>query len=274
MPCWNPMLLKERGLVPCGKCLPCLKRKQNDWLFRLTKENETSVSSYFITLTYNDSNVPHIGDVNVLCRRDFQLFFKRFRKRLSPLKVRYFCCGEYGSKTLRPHYHAILFFHSKVDSLAIAKLVTDSWTLGFSNVKCVNQNHFSYVAKYCTSNSDLPEILRSKDYRPFLLCSRRPAIGSAFLTTDMVNYHRQGLSTVVRLRNSPITYAMPKYYRDRIFDDDMKAQLHDKSLEYFANSVPIYANAAAELQASRYIDMQRDDATRRLKQQLYKSQKI
>ena len=34
---------------------------------------------------------------------------KKLRGRLSPKRVRYFHCGEYGEKFSRPHYHVCLF---------------------------------------------------------------------------------------------------------------------------------------------------------------------
>ena len=40
---------------------------------------------------------------------------KRLRKKLHPLKIRFFHCGEYGDKTRRPHYHALIFGYSFPD---------------------------------------------------------------------------------------------------------------------------------------------------------------
>jgi hypothetical protein len=33
---------------------------------------------------------------------------KRLRKKISPLKIRFFHCGEYGDKTRRPHYFPLM----------------------------------------------------------------------------------------------------------------------------------------------------------------------
>ena len=45
-------------LVPCGKCVACLARRRNEWTYRLTAEQACSDYTFFITLTYDDSNVP------------------------------------------------------------------------------------------------------------------------------------------------------------------------------------------------------------------------
>ena len=47
--------------------------------------------------------------MQTLRKRDYQLFMKRLRKAFPNDKIRFYAAGEYGPKTLRPHYHAILF---------------------------------------------------------------------------------------------------------------------------------------------------------------------
>jgi hypothetical protein len=54
----------------------------------------------------NNGVVPEDGSLNVA---HFQKFMKRLRDRIKPLKIRFFHCGEYGDKTRRPHYHALIF---------------------------------------------------------------------------------------------------------------------------------------------------------------------
>lgn len=44
--------------VPCGHCVECMKRRQNDWKMRITKECESWSHVYFFTLTYKDSKLP------------------------------------------------------------------------------------------------------------------------------------------------------------------------------------------------------------------------
>ena len=53
---------KDRITIPCGKCLPCKMRKRSSWSFRLVQELRYSKSAYFITLTYDDFNVPQLHD--------------------------------------------------------------------------------------------------------------------------------------------------------------------------------------------------------------------
>lgn len=97
--------------VPCGKCSICRDKKANEWVSRAMAETQTSTNiPYFITLTYNNLHTPRNG----VRKRALQLFMKRLRINISRLtgeecNIRFFACAEYGSKSKRSHYHALLW---------------------------------------------------------------------------------------------------------------------------------------------------------------------
>lgn len=152
---------------------------------------------------------PHVipntfASVNV---RDIQLFLKRLRRRLQiavdkynlenhaqeSSTIRYFIAAEYGPKSYRPHYHGIIF----TSSAFVAKLLTDrprrrgskepnnfiykSWNMcNFDRIKpsiAKGEKAARYCSEYLCSTYNLPSILRSKPFRPFYVCSRKPFIG-------------------------------------------------------------------------------------------------
>lgn len=92
-------------LLPCGQCVGCKLEYSRQWAMRCVHEASLYSENCFVTLTYNEANLPRDG---MLCLRDFQLFMKRLRK-FSGRGVRFFACGEYGSDKGRPHYHACIF---------------------------------------------------------------------------------------------------------------------------------------------------------------------
>ena len=104
----NSLVYPDGLVVPCGKCLSCRIAKRREWTMRLWHELPYHQSSIFLTLTYDDDNLPPNAS---LSKSDLQKFFKRLRKDLSYVdrKIKYFAAGEYGPKTNRPHYHAIVF---------------------------------------------------------------------------------------------------------------------------------------------------------------------
>lgn len=57
MECSNPQVINGL-IVPCKKCFACRCAARYAWAFRLYQEFKHSQSAYFVTLTYNDDNVP------------------------------------------------------------------------------------------------------------------------------------------------------------------------------------------------------------------------
>lgn len=136
-------------LLPCGKCSCCVQNKSLEWTSRLMKEAEEWKYTYFVTLTYSDSN---LKDLN---KRDIQLFLKRFRKATG-FEFKYYVSGEYGETTLRPHYHAIFFLNDKLDDLEfyannlyVSKLLNSTWKNGNVLVSSdVNERSIKYTIGY------------------------------------------------------------------------------------------------------------------------------
>lgn len=201
--------------VPCGKCVECVKKRQNDLTVRITHEAQNYSTMYFVTLTYNPDTVPlacslfcntddgfylvqkpqilpesdfcnsmrrvlAVSDIDgrgrfldaalpfsgaqtpelpyfyrvamSLNREDFKLWIKgcrtaykrEFGESLPNFKMAW--CGEYGSRTARPHYH-VLFLgltSSQVDWMC------QRWSKGFTLwKKCRTDSHDKYaVARY------------------------------------------------------------------------------------------------------------------------------
>lgn len=124
---------------------------------------------------------------------DVQCFIKRVRihverhlfnnpeKNLLNEKVcslRYFVCGEYGPKNLRPHYHGLFFFNSDLVASNLPQIIREDWQFGFVSSSYVEDTNSTYVATYLNCTSHLPKIYRDRWLRPFSLSSRRPPIGT------------------------------------------------------------------------------------------------
>lgn len=67
MSCLNPIFIRSKALnspvgslmsVRCGKCVGCLRDRQNTWIYRLQRARSEFKYSYFVTLTYDEKNVP------------------------------------------------------------------------------------------------------------------------------------------------------------------------------------------------------------------------
>lgn len=116
MNCFNPYFTRVSGCdtplpFPCGKCLACRENSAKVWRLRCELEMVCHNTAAFVTLTYSNEYLP---DYATLVPSHLSSFLKRLRKSLD-YKIRYFACGEYGSKFGRPHYHLIIFGLKKED---------------------------------------------------------------------------------------------------------------------------------------------------------------
>lgn len=239
MQCVTPILLGSNK-VPCGKCNFCLQSKRMDWSFRLSQELKRASTAKFVTMTYDEPNLPwkdyvddsgEVHTVPTLNKSDVQLYQKRLRKAhseawqengsfLSAPAVRYYTVGEYGTKTLRPHYHSILF---NVHPEVLSRL-PDIWQKGSVQVGTVTPASIHYVTKYV--------INRTMDYGgrepPFSFMSKRPGIGADYLRTH-TKWHRDDMRNFAQVNG--VTTRLPRYYKDRIFNEDERASLAQEALE-------------------------------------------
>lgn len=175
-------------LVPCGQCIECRLNYSRDTATKCMLEKKYGYIVYdkdgkeigtelypentcwFLTLTYADEYLPthHTIDLNTgeifegisVNKTDMQKFWKRTRKKYK-CKIRYLQCGEYGSKTMRPHYHAIVF-GLPLDITKFKKIgmnqfnqpywmseeLNQEWGLGHVTIGRVDWRSCAYVARY------------------------------------------------------------------------------------------------------------------------------
>jgi hypothetical protein len=96
---WNEQrikkLLKEQNaqLLPCGHCPGCKMANAASWANRMEMELPYHENAWFLTLTYDNENVPYratwdtlTGEVITenlsLCYEDMQKFWKRLRRHI------------------------------------------------------------------------------------------------------------------------------------------------------------------------------------------------
>lgn len=140
----------------------------------------------FATLTYDDEHLPEGG---TLVPKHTQDWLKRLRRQIEPTKIRYYLVGEYGEKTGRPHYHAIIFglsYHGRD-----AEIMQTTWGKGGCYFGDVTKDSTAYVTGYVTkkwTNKNDPKVLEFlKGRHPeFARMSKRPGIG-ALTAIDIAN---------------------------------------------------------------------------------------
>lgn len=227
-------------LLPCGQCIECRLDYARQWAVRCMHEAQMyGDNNSFITLTYSDENL--LSDQ--LQYSDFQLFAKRLRKKiftdfikkfgvqnwnlltkeekdvqLSRISIGYFVTGEYGDKTKRPHWHAIIFNYRPSDStykytsdrgdqVFTSEELTKLWGLGNAEFGSVTFESAGYCARYAAKKL-IHGMDGDHDYEPISKKSSRQAIGKKWLEKywpDVFNYGHAILP-------DGQTCSVPRYY--------------------------------------------------------------
>ena len=214
---------------PCGKCPPCQKRRISGWSFRLTKHGQVSNTSQFVTLTYDESNVPiSENGLQTLRKTDLQKFFKRLRK-LTHEKISYYAVGEYGDKTQRPHYHIILF-NANSNSIESAWNLNNT-LIGHCHFGDVNDASIGYTLKYISKEKQIPMFQQDDRQKEFSIMSK--GLGKSYLTPQAIKWHKNKLEERMYLPLKDGKKAsMPRYYKDKMYKDGEKfmISIHMKQL--------------------------------------------
>lgn len=262
--------------VPCSKCVGCRLDYSKSWAIRCMHESSLYEHNSFVTLTYNDFyNDRNGGSLNY---GDVTLFLKRLRKAIDTRysdysfltddsrKIRYFYCGEYGSKTFRPHFHILFFNLSFGDELLHTvrngfKLFTSDtlssfWTdpvsrdsYGHTATGSLTTASAAYVARYTVKkalqgdqlvyfNSDTGEFLTPEK----VIMSRSPGIGKDWYDLYGRTSH---LSDFVVVDGRKVR--MPRYYDNLLEKSD--PELFDsvkKSRVLLASSEESLYNSSTE----------------------------
>lgn len=172
--------------LPCGKCTECRLDYAKEWALRSIKEAMMYEKNSFVTLTYNDEN---LGE-NKLQYSDFQDFVQKlrdkiletnikgwtskngkekhqyreeFKEELEKLRISIFSTGEYGTKSKRKHFHALIFNYYPGDAIYYKsndigdKIYTSDtlnalWGRGFVTVGAISLESAGYCARYAAKS--------------------------------------------------------------------------------------------------------------------------
>lgn len=259
---WEPTTGKKLKLkyvsyqqIPCGHCMSCRLKYSKTWATRCVLESMSWTENWFITLTYNEEHhkIPeYFEDKNghtwvndgswngCLKPEDLQKFNKDvreyYRKHYNHIGIRFYACGEYGTKSQRDHFHELMFnFPLKPSQLKYYKTTFDGnvlytcqelekiWGKGFVTIGHMNWSTAAYVARYVTkkwtgNTSEIIYGLRGQ-IPEFCRMSNRPGIGRKYYEEHKEEIYNTDEIIMQKYNMQTITLKPPKYY-DSLYDID------------------------------------------------------
>lgn len=211
--------------APCGQCTYCRIQRAAQWAVRLMHEYATSHSASFITLTYEDENLPLLEHQSMMYPTlepaHTTKFIKKLRKT-TPNKLKYFLCGEYGAVGQRPHYHLIVFNYP-IKSPAPRREISDIWRYGSTHIGTVTYESCRYVAGYIMKKwyGDERLSLYYPSFPPFGRQSQ--GLGLRFAQKNEKQLLFNAGTTI-----QGQSIGLPRYYRNKLIGDDK-----EKLVEYY-----------------------------------------
>lgn len=255
--------------VPCGKCYHCIKSYKHQWNFRLQTHysylsQEAQRNSYFVTLTYDENNLPKHSRSAI--SRTIRLFLERVRK-LTKKSVTHWFVTEFGERTHRLHLHGILFdVPFPIYKLGLL------WKYGFVSYRPLNEKRITYVTTYITKmDKDIIQLPENKQY-----VFTSPAIGKSYLSDpkNIAISHVNGRPNPFGyFNNRPI--ALPRYLRKFLFSQE-ELDILKRSYFYFLSEdvIPDGPYYIANRLYTDYTDFKQDsDSLRNIYNSLYKFNK-
>lgn len=235
--CISPLTLRRKNAsifgettrqVPCGRCMECLHRRSQGWTLRLMQEAKRSSSCAFLTLTYEAVPLSRNG-LPTLLKPDFQDFMKRLRHKTHN-KLKYYACGEYGSETNRPHYHAIIY-NMPLKFIKDTQVMDETWDRGITHIVPGNELTMAYVTKYINKrvhdnnkyilDEDTGEMIEDDRIREFSLMIKK--LGDNFMTKAMTRHLKENLTGTVKING--FHTSLPRYYKEKMFTPEERAKL-------------------------------------------------
>lgn len=231
MLCISPNTIHRYGedvrLVPCGKCYNCVMRKVSQWSFRLQQQARNADILDWVTLTYQDEKLIYCDEYETLYKPDLQNFFKLLRIRHvragidTPIK--YYACGEYGGRTFRPHYHALIFN-------SYPGFIDAAWKNGHVHHGTVTPASIGYTLKYMCK----PRKLGRNDPRQKEFAVMSNGLGLGYLTDAVRKFHQASCKHLYTVADGK-KISLSRYYKEKIFSKDqldgMKEELQDMAIE-------------------------------------------
>lgn len=213
--------------VGCGKCYECRRQRRMNWVARLMYEADHNKNrGWWITFTVSDSSmkrfygklfednggedIPYFSRINGALAIGVKWWRERCRQKGH--KPKFWLVTELGAKNGRIHLHGFVWCNDKS--------IFDLWDYGWSTIRPIEREKIKYATKYVFKTNP-----NFKGYIPKMFVSN--GIGKGYEKSfNAKNNHYRGADTDERYRtNNGYFIALPRYYRNMIYDEEEREKL-------------------------------------------------
>lgn len=249
----------EVEYVPCGECYGCRMKQARDWAIRQSLEASQYENNYFLTLTLDDEHLTWTPDGMPTLEKDrISKFMNSLRKVVERETgedgIKFFGCGEYGSRNGRPHYHINVMncdllgagFDLDKPQATGSKAITwqserleKLWGRGICRVGVVTPQSAGYVSRYVVKKlkKDDASLYDELGIVPeYQVMSRKPGLGRTYYNNNRDQIYSQDRIDLAAL--GKLTGTQPPEYFDELLRDEnpklyqqIKLQRQKKALE-------------------------------------------
>lgn len=234
-----PQIPDERvKFVPigCKECFECRKQKGNEWRVRLSEEIRHDNKGLFVTLTFSNKSIRRLvyklkkegfqdlegyGLDEAIATKGIRLFLDRFRKQ-NGKSPKHWLVTELGHNgTENVHVHGIIWANKKAIKKAWGE---DFIYTGYS----LTEKTVNYVVKYIFKQDKKHKYFKSKIYTS-------AGIGKGYFDRSdwkKNKYNKITDKTVeTYVTRTGRKYALPIYYRNKIYSEDEREILWLEKLD-------------------------------------------
>lgn len=267
--------------IGCQKCIECRKQKARNWQVRLSEEIKKDKSGKFIAITFDSESLKKLSEEltdaegytldNAIATLAMRRFLERWRKKYK-ISVKHWFITELGqTNTERIHMHGILFTNISNE------IISEIWKYGiisvgkrkYYNGKQLDDNPTGYV-NGATINYIIKYVLKGdkvhQEYEAKILTSA--GIGSKYMETEnaKTNTYKGDKTNETYKTKQGTQLALPKYYRNKIYNDDEREALWihklDKGERYVLGQKIIIKNDEDEKQYFKMLELAREKNNR------------